>query len=97
MTLPSIFAKPASHYQRLLRQQLAQFHALVQRRRFHHQHRKRRGIFQVGIQLRHGFVPVFLPELFDRFRILEENHLLRRKHRHRLCLIQRRLRFSAPR
>ena len=97
LSFPGIVAKPAFHNERLLREHLAQFHALIQRGRFHHQHCEWRRVVQVRTELCHSLVPVFFSKLFDRFRVFEENHLLRRKHRHRLRLLQRRLRLSSLR
>jgi len=68
---------------------------LIQARRFHHQHREWRGIFEVRTELRHGLVPVFLAELLDCLRILEENHLCGESMGSGLRLFERRLRLSA--
>src|SRR5712664_2089016 len=97
LPFPGVFAQPAFHHQCFLRQQLPQFHPLIQSRRFHHQHREWRRIFQVRTEPRDGLVPIFFSQLLDRFHILEENHLLWRKHGKRLRLLERRLRLSALR
>src|SRR5207244_4896922 len=73
LSFSRVLTQPAFHYERLLRQHLAQFHPLIQRRCFHYQHCERRGIFQVRAELRHRLIPVFLPELFNCLSILQEN------------------------
>ena len=70
---------------------------MIQPRRFQHQYRKWRWIFEIRADLGHGLAPVLLPEFLDRLHILKEYNLLRRKHGKRLRLFERRLRLIALR